>query len=91
MSSSRVFHNVPKATMDCWDTNLVSTLKSNGCNEISFSGGYSGSVKFHHSVPSSDGKFAFNYTYDENHENLSVSITDSPWMISDSTILDKSW
>lgn len=78
MSDTQQFPNLPQATWTCWQTQLVPTLQGHGCDQIRFSGGDSGTVSFHHSVPFSNGHFAFSYRYDAGSQALSLTITDKP-------------
>ena len=86
MSNTQQYPNLPNATWTCWQSNLVPYLQNNGCDQIQFSGGDSGTLSFHHSVPLSNGQFAFDYTYDPSAQVLTLTITDSPDDIPNSTI-----
>lgn len=86
MSDTRQFTNLPQATWTCWGTNLVPYLESKGCTNVQFSGGNSGTLTFHHSVPLSGGQFAFTFNYDPSTQVLTVTITDSPNDIPNSLI-----
>jgi hypothetical protein len=86
MSNTQQFPNLPQGTWTCWQTNLVPTLQSHGCDSIEFSGGNDGTASFHHSVPFSNGQFAFSYSYDPAGSVLSLTITDKPNILPASTI-----
>lgn len=88
-SNSQTFSNLPQTTWACWVLDLVPLLQNNGCDQIVFTGGNTGTLSFHHSVPFSDGDFAFNYAYDPGAQALTLVITDSPNVLSNSLIFSK--
>lgn len=83
MSDSHQYPNLPQATWSCWQTNLVPYLTSQGCQNVRFSGGDSGTLSFHHPVPLSGGNFTFDYSYDSSAQTLTLTIVDSPGDIPD--------
>ena len=88
MSNSRTYSPISPAQFQTLQGGLVSRLQQGGAQNIAYSGGNPGTVSFQANVPSSDGKFAFNYNYSAQTQSLYVQITNSPWMISNDTILD---
>jgi len=88
MSDSQQYPNLPNSTWTCWQTNMVPYLTSQGCDNITFSGGDSGTLSFHHKVPLSNGDFAFDYSYDTTSLVLTLTITDSPDDVPNSAIFD---
>ncbi|HEX2095293.1 MAG TPA: hypothetical protein VHG28_23050 [Longimicrobiaceae bacterium] len=86
MSATHQYPNLPQSTWSCWQGNLAPHLESNGCTDVQFSGGTSGTLAFHHSVPFSNGQFAFSYNYDPTGQTLTLTITDSPGIVPNSLI-----
>ena len=75
--------------MNCWMQNLMGKLQSNGCGNITFSATLPyGNISFHHPVPTSDGNFKFEYTYDVGGQSLEVHIKEGPWCIPNSAIFN---
>lgn len=81
MSSNKTYSNVPQELMNCWDQKLVAKLQSEGCDQISFDGGNAGQLSFHHSVPTSNGKFQFGYNYTASNQQINITLMDSPWCL----------
>ena len=86
MSDDKQSYDISAACVKWWDHNLESQLKKKGCDQIEFSGGDSGSLSFHHSIPTSKGQFAFDYSFSDS--SIEITCTDSPNILTYGEIFD---
>ena len=88
MSDTRTYQ-VSDTKFQQFESEIVQRLQASGCDDIHFSGGSSGRLTFHHSVPLSGGRFDLSYAYDAGRQTLSVTINDSPNVIPNNAIFDR--
>jgi hypothetical protein len=87
--ATRQFSNLPQSTWSCWDGSLVAYLKSQGCDSVHFGGGNSGTLSFQHPLFFAELHFALTYSYDPSAQALTLTITDSPPIVSNDAIFDR--
>lgn len=89
MSDTHQYPNLPQATWSCWGTNMVPYLQSQGCTNIQFSGGNSGTLSFQHSFLFSHITIALDYAYDPASQTLTLTVTQKPVIVSSDQIFSR--